>query len=69
MLTANHLALHERLMTLPEKHRLLAKTLLSETQVKAALRQAKTKEAAQALLQAAIDKELHRVCAVKFDDN
>ena len=67
MLTAHHLALHERLMTLPKKHRLLAQTLLSEAQVKAVLRKAKTKKTAQDLLQAAIDAELHRVCAVEFD--
>lgn len=67
MLTAHHLVLHERLMMLPKKHRLLAKTLLSDSQVRAVLRKAKTKKTAQDLLQAAIDAELYRVCAVEFD--
>ena len=66
MPTKKERGLHDALHDLPEDMRLLATTLLSKAQIAHALSPGSATTRPQAM-QAAIDAELRRVCAVKFD--
>ena len=66
MPTKQERELHDALQDLPTDMRLLATTLLSKAQITRVLSSGSATTRPRAM-QAAIDAELRRVCAVKFD--